>query len=553
MLFSELPLNNDLRQAISNAGFQECMPVQEKTFVHTLAGQDVLVQSQTGSGKTVSFLVTIFQQLLDNEKFKGRKALIIVPTRELAVQIETEANRIGKDLPFKVGCFFGGMGYGGQEKMLRDGVDLVIGTPGRLLDFGRSRKIQFKDFGILVIDEADRLFDMGFFPDLKMMLKQMPPFKERLTMLVSATLNMRVRQLVWEYMNVPEEVIIQPGKVTVDSVEQELYHVGRKDKVSLLLGVIRKHSPKNVLIFTNTKRAAEEVDRRLQINGIQAGHLIGDLPQKKRLQIIDEFRAGKLRYLVATDVAARGLDIEDLEMVVNYDLPDDSENYVHRIGRTARAGKKGRAIALVCESYVYNLSAIEKFTKKTIPVQLADESMYAEDKSRDMNPRQFRRGGYGRDDHRLGPHRGGRRRGGQERGASKERFQGNAAARSKEHTPAEHPHEHRRPRHAKHPGTGVPVTGPAGGPAKRTHRDRRPRRDTVPNGSDTVKANRSGTLEERVAYYRSKYGDNFKVTPEMIKADEDRTAKAKQEKAVSENKKSVFGFFQGLFAKKEKQ
>ncbi len=381
MKFTEFNLQPDLQKAIEEAGFQECFPVQVETLKRTLKGKDVLVQSKTGTGKTAAFLITIFQHLSSTESFKGRKALVIVPTRELAIQIEEEAKLLGKYLPFRIGSFYGGIGYARQEALLREGVDIIIGTPGRLIDFTQQRKLDLHQIGILVIDEADRLFDMGFLPDLRKLLRRMGSAKDRLTMLLSATLSLRVSTLAWEYMHEAEEVVIDPEQVTVDTITQAVYHVGSSEKFSLLLGILHKHNPKSVIIFTNTKQAAEEVAKRLELNGYKSQYIMGDLPQRKRLRIIEDLKSNRIQILVATDVAARGLHIDDLDMVVNYDVPEDPENYVHRIGRTARVGKSGKAIMLACERYVFGLEAIEKFIGMKIPVELFDESLLFEDRS----------------------------------------------------------------------------------------------------------------------------------------------------------------------------
>lgn len=381
MDFSELNLNKKLLKGIKAAGFIHCTPVQEATFAETLKNRDVCIQSQTGTGKTGAFLISIFQLLLENETLKNKKSVIIAPTRELAVQIEKEAKIIGKYLDFSIGCFYGGVGYTEQEEMLKKGVDIIIGTPGRLIDFGEQGKIKYMEIGILIIDEADRLFDMGFLPDLQRLINDMPPPPDRTTMLFSATLNSRVRDLAWKYMNDPAEIEISPETIFVDKIKQELYHVGKDEKIKLLLGILNKEQPQNALIFTNMKRTAHEVCRRLEYNGIKCQYIMGDLPQSKRLRIIEKVKSGKIKFLVATEVAARGLHIDDLDLVINYDLPQDCENYVHRIGRTARAGKSGKAISLACEKYIYSLEAIEAFTKYKIPIAQADDTMYLEDKS----------------------------------------------------------------------------------------------------------------------------------------------------------------------------
>ncbi|MDR1316010.1 MAG: DEAD/DEAH box helicase [Spirochaetales bacterium] len=525
MKFSDLNLDARLLRAVEEAGFVECFPVQEETFGRTLSGQDVTVQSQTGSGKTAAFLVTIFQQLCVGEKYRGRKALVIVPTRELATQIEVDARALGKYLPYRIGSFFGGIGYGAQEALLREGVDLIIGTPGRLIDFSHQKKINLQDVGILVIDEADRLFDMGFLPDLRKLLRRMPAAQERLTMLLSATLGLRVSSLAWEYMNGAQEIEIHPEQVTVQTITQEIYHVSSAEKMRLFLGILRKVNPKNAIIFTNTKHAAEEVCKRMEINGYKSQFIIGDLPQKKRLRIIDDMKEGSISFLVATDVAARGLHVEDLDLVVNYDVPEDAENYVHRIGRTARVGKSGLAVTLACEKYVFGLEAIEKYIDQKIPVQSFAEEELMEDKSAGMSIRTGRyghgrdeRGGdrHGRDgdrrDHIEGRGRDGRRRresgsggkpaGGFSAGGPVRDAAGSGSAR--EQVP---PQEHGSPQPPQPPHSPQPPYSP-----------RLPQGEGRQNRKSGGRGNRRPgdkkmSREERLAFYHDKYGEEFGAGP----------------------------------------
>lgn len=513
MKFAEFNLHPHVLRGIDDAAFDDCTPVQEKTLDKTLRGTDVYVQSQTGTGKTAAFLITIFHLFLTSDRYRNKKALIIVPTRELAVQVEKEAKQLGKHCRFKVGSFFGGIGYEKQEKLLKSDLNVYVGTPGRLIDFYKSGKLDLKAFDILVIDEADRMFDMGFIPDIRYMVKKMPPPAERLTMLYSATLSQRVKQLAWEYMNDPVEIEIQPEHVTVDTISQKLYHVARDEKFSLLLGLLRREEPKSLLIFTNTKKMAEIVSRRLAVNGFPNEYISGDLPQKKRLQIIENIKSGRTTLLVATDVAARGLHIEDLDMVVNYDLPDDCENYVHRIGRTARAGKSGKAISLACETFVFNLEAIEKFIGMKIPTEWEFDDLLARD-IKDAGPPP-------RDTDRVRHDRGerkGRRDDRKERGDRRPAVTSDrkpAAAkkppRDRQERPAaaeKRPNQERRPAQAAQgPPRRKQETQRNGNGRQRDKRDKRRAGDTSRTLPGRLPA--SATPEERLAYYRQKYGEDF--------------------------------------------
>ncbi|MDR0290845.1 MAG: DEAD/DEAH box helicase, partial [Treponema sp.] len=268
-----------------------------------------------------------------------------------------------------------------QEKLLRENVQIMVGTPGRVLDLNKSGRMNLMNIAFLVLDEADRMFDMGFYPDLRKLIKVVPPANRRQTMLFSATLNSWVKNLAWEYTHSPCEIEIKPEIITVEEVDQILYHVPSADKMKLLIGILDREKPESAIIFCNTKKYTEIAAKRLRLNGYACEFIMGDLPQVKRLKVINDLKAGKTNILVATDVAARGLDIEALAMVVNYDLPVEAENYVHRIGRTARAGKTGRAITLASEQDVYELPAIERYIGKKIPSEIAAPDLYAEDKS----------------------------------------------------------------------------------------------------------------------------------------------------------------------------
>ena len=387
MRFTELNLDPQLLRSIADRGYTELTPVQEQTLARTLNREDVAVQSQTGTGKTAAFLITIFQHMLEAGPSARKKALVICPTRELAVQIEGEAKLLNRHLGFSVGCFYGGVGYAVQLNLVKHGVDLIIGTPGRLLDLAESARLDLQQVGNLVIDEADRLFDMGFLPDLRKIVRMMPVREQRQSMLFSATLNRVSRLVAAEYLNHPVSIEVTPEQLTVDTITQEIYHVKSHIKLNLLLGLLKRNAPRNALIFSNTRHHAFRLAKELEANGYKCFHLTGDLPQQDRLRVINDFMAGKFPILVATDVAARGLHIEDLEMVINYDVPQDFENYVHRIGRTARAGKGGKAITLASEGTSEHLEAIERFIGMKVPAKPVTDDLFARDMSLEKMPK----------------------------------------------------------------------------------------------------------------------------------------------------------------------
>lgn len=381
MKFTEFSLHESLLQGIEGAGYVDCTPVQEQVLKSSLEGRDLYVQSQTGTGKTAAYLTSVIQELLTRGESAGKKALVMVPTRELAVQVQEEAQKLAKFTSLKCASFYGGVGYDKQVASLKKGVDIMIGTPGRVIDLNHGNQMDLSSVAFLVIDEADRMFDMGFYPDLRTLIKVLPSSEQRQTMLFSATLNSYVKNLAWEYTRNPAEITIATENITVDEIAQELFHVSSDDKMKLLLGIISHEKPESLIVFCNTKKSCEIVAKRLKMNGFESEFIIGDLPQKKRLTIMDKFKAGTIKCLVATDVAARGIDVNDLAMVINYDLPNEAENYVHRIGRTARAGKSGKAFTFCSEQDVYSLPPIERYIEKSIPSCVADESMFAEDKS----------------------------------------------------------------------------------------------------------------------------------------------------------------------------
>jgi len=381
--FTEFDLGDEILKGIENAGFTRCTPIQELALPITLAGEDIAAQAQTGTGKTAAFLITLFQRLLKMEKRKPGipSALILAPTRELALQIYQDGKILGKYSGLEMVAVFGGIDYHKQATQLREGVDVVIATPGRLIDYMKQKAFIPERIKILVVDEADRMFDMGFIRDLRYILRRLPAYDQRQSMLFSATLSSRVLELTYEYMNLPKEIYVTPNEITVETVEQSLFHVAKHEKLPLLLGVLKKEPWERVLIFANTKATVEWLSAKLKGNGYPVKGLSGNLNQRQRLKIINQFKSGNLKILVATDVASRGLHVEEISHVINYDLPQDREDYIHRIGRTARAGMSGKAISLACEEYVYSLEGIEEYLGEKIPVVWPDEDWLLPDKS----------------------------------------------------------------------------------------------------------------------------------------------------------------------------
>ncbi len=380
--FSELDLDPCLLAGLHAAGLERCTPIQAKALPLALAGCDVAGQAQTGTGKTAAFLLAAMQRLLRHAPAPGRRvtqprSVVLAPTRELAVQIHNDAAQIGRDTGLRLGLVYGGVDYIKQRDQLAEGVDILVGTPGRLIDYLRQKALDLRAIEVAVIDEADRMFDLGFIRDLRFLLRRMPKPENRQTMLFSATLSWRVHELAYEHTREVREVEIEPDRVTVDQVSQSLYHVERREKLSLLAGLLRETEARRALIFVNTKRAADVITERLHSTGFEIAFISGDVPQKQRQRLITRFALGELPLLVATDVAARGLHIPDVSHVFNYDLPQNAEDYVHRIGRTARAGASGDAISLACEEYVFSLADIEDFIGHKIPVAKVSEVLLA--------------------------------------------------------------------------------------------------------------------------------------------------------------------------------
>ena len=380
MDFNGLELPAPVLEGIREAGFVTMTPIQEGALPLALKGKDVAGQSQTGTGKTAAFLIAAYTRLLRTptpvpSTPTSPRVLIIAPTRELVVQIESDAHQLGRFTPFNIQAVYGGIDYAKQRDTLAAGCDVLVGTPGRLIDYLKQHVWSPRKVEVLVIDEADRMFDMGFIADLRFILRRLPPPERRQSFLFSATLSFRVLELTWEFMNNPTQITIMPQQRTAERVEQLLYHVGREEKFGLLLGLLRREGGNRILIFSNTREEARRLEDRLTRNGWDSRALTGDVDQKRRLRILNDFKEGQLPILVATDVASRGLHIEAVTHVVNWDLPQDPEDYVHRIGRTARAGAGGKAIALVDEASALNLEGIEKFIAQKITVEWPEDDL----------------------------------------------------------------------------------------------------------------------------------------------------------------------------------
>ena len=383
--FSELPLDPALHQGIADAGFSACTPIQAQSLPIALGGRDVAGQAQTGTGKTAAYLIALFQHLIEQPPLKvsesGPRALILAPTRELAVQIHKDATLLGAHVPFRLGLAFGGTDYDKQRSQLESGVDVLIGTPGRTIDFFKQGVFGLKGVQVLVLDEADRMFDLGFIKDIRYVMRRLPDRGKRLNLLFSATLSQRVMELAYEHMNEPELIRIEPDKMTADKVRQSIYFPSNDEKIPLLIMLLKQMGAKRTMIFVNTRREAERLGDQLTANDIDAAAISGDVPQRKRLSMLKDFQEGKLAVLIGTDVASRGLHVPAVSHVFNYDLPQDVEDYVHRIGRTARAGASGDAISFGCENYVMSLPDIEDYIGHKIPVADIDRAALAEVRS----------------------------------------------------------------------------------------------------------------------------------------------------------------------------
>ena len=416
--FAELGLPEVLTRATDALGFTHCTEIQGLTLPHIIAGRDVAAQAQTGTGKTAAFLLGSFARLLAADSPDRRvdqpRMLVIAPTRELAMQIKKDADSLGAHTGLKCAVVYGGIDYEKQRDELAAGVDVLIGTPGRLIDYFKQKVYDLNALEIVVLDEADRMFDLGFIADIRFLLRRMPEPGIRTSMLFSATLSHRVMELAYEHMDSPEELKTETTQVTADKVIQSLYQPASDEKIPLLLGLIRDLEPPRSMVFVNTKRTAERIESYLVGNDIVCGLLSGDVRQNKRQKILADFTAGKIPVLIATDVAARGLHIDDVTHVFNYDLPQQAEDYVHRIGRTARAGTDGVAVSFACENYSFSLPEIQEYIGQSIPLAHITDEILVKPKrpariERDRVERPGERGRSGGPGRGTGPSRGGPR------------------------------------------------------------------------------------------------------------------------------------------------
>ena len=397
-----LGLQASIVAGLNARGFEYATHIQAETLPLALAGIDIAGQAHTGTGKTAAFLLATLDRLLrrafePDDSAPGDasqpRALILAPTRELAEQIYQDALPLAADTGLKIVVCYGGTGYESQRQAVADGVDILIGTPGRLIDYYKQKIYTLKAIEVAVLDEADRMFDLGFINDIRYLFRKMPAPEARLNLLFSATLSHRVLELAYEHMNSPRLIRTDTETVNIAAITQKLYHVSKDDKPALLIGVLRANDAARTLIFINTKRTAERLEDSLVANGFNAATLSGDVAQKKRQQLLEDFKAGKLAIMVATDVAARGLHIPDVSYVINFDLPQDAQDYVHRIGRTARAGNTGHAISFACEEYVYSLPEIEAYIEHKIDAEMPAADDFATDVITPAPRRRQNRGG----------------------------------------------------------------------------------------------------------------------------------------------------------------
>jgi ATP-dependent RNA helicase RhlB len=388
--FTNFDLHPLLQQGLDEAGFTRCTPIQALTLPVALAGRDVAGQAQTGTGKTCAFLVAMMNRLLTTSAVAERKdsdprALVIAPTRELAIQIEKDAKAVGRYTGLRTALIYGGVDYDKQRQQLKDGCDIIIATPGRMLDYYKQHVFSLDAVEVMVIDEADRMFDLGFIKDVRFIFRRLPAREQRQVLLFSATLSHRVLELAYEHMHNAEKLEVETENVTADRVRQVVYFPAKEEKMPLLLNLLERTSAERSIIFVNTKAAAERITDRVKRQGYRVGALSGDVPQLKRQKLLQRFQEGQLDMLVCTDVAARGLHIPAVSHVFNYDLPQDAEDYVHRIGRTARLGAEGDAISFACDLYAMSLPDIETYIGQRIPVANIEPELLVMPKPREQD------------------------------------------------------------------------------------------------------------------------------------------------------------------------
>ena len=401
--FDEFDLHPLISAGLETAGFSHCTPIQQKTLPLALRGLDVTGQAQTGTGKTAAFLLAIFQRLLQqreqagdiNQGPRALSALILAPTRELAIQIHRDAKILNEGAGLRLSLAYGGVDYDKQRSEIAAGCDILIGTPGRIIDYFKQGVFKLKHLQVLVLDEADRMFDLGFIKDIRYLLRRCPPPDQRQTLLFSATISHRVLELAYEHMNDPERVTIEAEQVTADNIEERVYYPANEDKLPLLLEELQQSDVERAIVFVNTKHQAQRVADTLRANNISSALLSGNVPQKRRQKLLARFSGGEVAVLVGTDLAARGLHIPAVSHVINYDLPQSAEDYVHRVGRTARLGATGVAISFACEHYAFHQPEIEEYIGHALPLQQYDPDALPQIKIAPKRPRQSGRGGRG--------------------------------------------------------------------------------------------------------------------------------------------------------------
>jgi ATP-dependent RNA helicase RhlB len=413
--FHDFHLDNDLMHAIADLGFEYCSPIQGQSLPFALKGRDVVGKAQTGTGKTAAFLTAIIEDLLkhplEEQRYAGEaRALVIAPTRELVMQIAEDAELLCKYTDLQVHTLVGGMDYGKQQRRLNDSlVDILVATPGRLLDFCRNKDVHLDQLEIMVIDEADRMLDMGFIPQVRQIVRQTPRREERQTLFFSATFTDEVHRLVDQWTNNPETIVIEPESVATDTVTQYVYLASTDEKYTLLYNLIQDESVESMIVFANRRDECRRLEDKLKRHGIKVGLLSGEIAQNKRVSTLNAFKDGAIKVLVATDVAGRGIHIDGISHVVNFTLPEEPEDYVHRIGRTGRAGNSGTSISFACEDDAFLLEPIQQLLGKPLPCEQPPEALLAEmppmapAPRRSSSDRSSRSGG---GSHKRGPSRG---------------------------------------------------------------------------------------------------------------------------------------------------